>query len=181
MPKGKHLKTNQALKTYKISGFPYKTNLISTKRHIIIVGIGGNIGDTKRRFQKLFYFLKRDLFLDIVQTSSILKNPPFGYIDQPDFYNAVVILKTDLTPLKLLRYLLKIEKKFKRRREFKNSPRTLDIDIIFYDKITYKKSDLILPHPRYKERDSVMIPLKEIYKRNKKLFKKYNKTTKGNR
>ena len=175
--------TNHESRFYKIPKFPYKTNSISTKKHIVIVGIGGNIGDTKRRFQKLFYFLKRDIFLDIAQTSSILQNPPFGYINQPDFYNAVVILRTNLTPLKLLKHLLKIEKKFKRRREFKNSPRTLDIDIIFYDKITYKKSELTLPHPKYKERDSVLLPLNEILKSNKILFSKYkqvtNKTAKG--
>ena len=153
--------------------FPYKTDSISTKKHTVVVGIGGNIGDTKRRFQKLFYFLKRDIFLDITQTSSILQNPPFGYINQPDFYNAIIVLKTNLLPLKLIRYLLKIEKKFKRQREFKNSPRTLDVDIIFYDKITYKKDELIIPHPKYNERISVLLPLREILKNNKTLLKIY--------
>ena len=167
--------TNHELQFYKIPKFPYKTNSIPTKKHTVVVGIGGNIGDTKRRFQKLFHFFKRDTFLDIVQTSSILQNPPFGYTNQPDFYNAIMILKTNLPPLKLIRYLLKVEKKFKRRREFKNSPRTLDIDIIFYDKITYKKSELTLPHPGYKKRDSVLLPLNEIFKNNKTLFKMYKK------
>jgi len=155
-------------KFYKIKNFPYKSGQNHTKKHLVTVGIGGNIGDTKRRFQRLFYFLKRDLFVDVIQTSSILQNPPFGYLNQPDFYNAIVILKTNLTPRKLLKHLLKVEKKFGRKREFKNSPRTLDIDIIFYDKITYKKGDLTLPHPEYKKRDSVMLPLKEIrYKGDK--------------
>ena len=164
---------------HKIPKFPYKTDSIPTKKHTVVVGIGGNIGDTKRRFQKLFHFLKRDAFLDIVQTSSILQNPPFGYINQPDFYNAIMILKTNLSPIKLIRYLLKVEKKFKRQREFKNSPRTLDIDIIFYDKITYKKSELTLPHPKYKERDSVLLPLNEILKSNKILLKMYNNKLKS--
>ena len=181
--KTSNLKKSTQYSIHKISKFPYKTNSIPTKKHIIVVGIGGNIGDTKRRFQKLFYYFKKDPFIDIIQTSSILQNPPFGYINQPDFYNAIVVLKTNLTPLKLLRHLLKIEKKFKRRREFKNSPRTLDIDIIFYDKITYKKSELTLPHPKYKERDSVLLPLNEIFKSNKILFSMYkrvtNKTAKG--
>ncbi len=159
--------SNYKSRFIKISKFPYKTNSISTKKHTVVVGIGGNIGDTKRRFQKLFYYFKKDPFLDIMQTSSILQNPPFGYVNQPDFYNAVVVLKTNLTPLKLLRYLLKVEKKFKRRREFKNSPRTLDIDIIFYDKITYKKDELTIPHPKYHERDSVLLPLQEVLLRSK--------------
>ena len=162
-----NLKKSTQHSIHKIPKFPYKTNSISTKKHTVVVGIGGNIGDTKRRFQKLFYYFKKDPFLDIVQTSSILQNPPFGYINQPDFYNAVVILKTNLTPLKLLRHLLKVEKKFKRRREFKNSPRTLDIDIIFYDKITYKKDELTIPHPKYNERISVLLPLQEVLLRSK--------------
>ncbi len=162
-----NLKKSTQHSIHKIPKFPYKTNSISTKKHTVVVGIGGNIGDTKRRFQKLFYYFKKDPFLDIVQTSSILQNPPFGYINQPDFYNAVIVLKTNLTPLKLLRYLLKIEKKFKRRREFKNSPRTLDIDIIFYDKITYKKDELTIPHPKYNERISVLLPLQEVLLRSK--------------
>ncbi len=162
-----NLKKSTQHSIHKIPKFPYKTNSISTKKHTVVVGIGGNIGDTKRRFQKLFYYFKKDPFLDIKQTSSILQNPPFGYVNQPDFYNAVVVLKTNLTPLKLLRYLLKVEKKFKRRREFKNSPRTLDIDIIFYDKITYKKDELTIPHPKYHERDSVLLPLQEVLLRSK--------------
>jgi len=152
------------MKLFKIENFPYKKNGFSQKKHLIYIGIGGNVGDTKRRFQKLFYYLKRDLFIDILQTSPILKNPPFGYINQPDFYNAIILLKTNLSPRKLLKHLLKIEKKFGRKREFRNSPRTLDIDIIFYDKITYNKYDLVIPHPRFKERASVLIPLQYIQK-----------------
>jgi len=58
--------------------------------------------------------------------------------------------------------LLRIEKKFKRKREFKNSPRTLDLDIIFFDKIHYFKKDLIIPHRNYYKRESVLIPLSFI-------------------
>ncbi len=140
--------------------------------------MGGNVGDTKRRFQKLFYYFKRDIFLDIVQTSPVLQNPPFGYLEQPDFFNAIIILKTDLLPKRLLSHLLKIEKRFGRKRYFKNSPRTLDIDIIFYDKITYKKKDLIIPHPKYTQRDSVLIPFEEMIKSSLKLTKKYKKSIK---
>jgi 2-amino-4-hydroxy-6-hydroxymethyldihydropteridine diphosphokinase len=155
------------LKLFNIDKFPYKKTGCSSKKHLVYIGIGGNIGDVGRRFQKLFWYFKRDIFVDILQTSQILKNPPFGYLEQPDFLNAVMVLKTNLTPRSLLKYFQKTEKKFGRKREFKNSPRTLDIDIIFYDKITYNKYDLIIPHPKYKERESVLIPLNFIFKRNK--------------
>ncbi|NPA82624.1 MAG: 2-amino-4-hydroxy-6-hydroxymethyldihydropteridine diphosphokinase [Epsilonproteobacteria bacterium] len=143
-------------------GFYPKNLEKSQKRHIATVGIGGNIGNVRRRFKKLFRYLKTHPKVDILKTSPILKNPPFGFLDQDDFYNAVIVLKTNLSPKEFLNFLLHTEKHFKRERKFKNSPRTLDMDIIFFDKIKLNKKDLKIPHPKYKERDSVMIPLKYI-------------------
>ena len=146
-------------KWFKIKNFPYASKKRSTKKHTVVIGVGGNVGDTKRRMQKLFIFLKRGIFFDILETSPILKNPPFGYLKQDDFFNAIIVVKTNLTPLKLLKELQRVEKRFKRVRVFKNSPRTLDLDIIFYDKITVKKPNLTIPHPKWRERDSVLLPL----------------------
>ncbi len=103
--------------------------------------------------------MQRTKVLDLQCSSPIIKNPPFGYKDQNDFYNAVIIIKTDLNPRNLLKFALRVEQFFKRDRSFKNSPRTLDIDIIFFDKISISKKDLIIPHPNYHERESVLIPL----------------------
>jgi len=152
-------------KWFKIKNFPYISKKRSTKKHTAVIGVGGNVGDTKRRVQKLFVFFKRGTVFDILQTSPILKNPPFGYLEQDDFFNAVIVVKTNLTPLKLLKELQRVEKRFKRVRVFKNSPRTLDLDIIFYDKITVNKPDLTIPHPRYRERDSVLLPLYSLKRR----------------
>jgi 2-amino-4-hydroxy-6-hydroxymethyldihydropteridine diphosphokinase len=80
-------------------------------------------------------------------------------LDQKKFFNALVVLKTNLNPTQTLKRLLRIERKFKRKREFKNSPRTLDLDIIFFDNISVNKKDLIIPHSDFKNRDSVLIPL----------------------
>jgi len=102
------------LTKYKGEFFPYKAKK-SKFRYRVIIGIGGNIEDVKRRFNKLFFYIKRDKFLEIIQTSSILKNPPFGYLNQEFFYNAVMVIKTNLTPFELLNHLQKIEKHFKRK------------------------------------------------------------------
>jgi 2-amino-4-hydroxy-6-hydroxymethyldihydropteridine diphosphokinase len=110
-------------------------------------------------------FLKRGKVLDVLCTSPILKNPPFGFENQNDFYNAVIIVKTDLNPINLLKFVLRVEQFFKRDRAFENSPRTLDIDIIFYDKISIDKRDLTIPHPEYYKRESVLIPLMLIDRR----------------
>ncbi len=167
------------LKFYKKKFYPYKQNNFTGKKHFCIIGIGGNIGDTIRRFEKLFIFLKKDKDFKILQTSPILKNPPFGFLNQDDFYNAVLLLKTNLTPFQLLRKLQKIEQKFKRKRFFKNSPRTLDLDIIFYDKISIIKHFLIIPHKDWKKRESVVLPLKQLKLKKNFILRDYNKKLKN--
>ncbi len=139
--------------------YPYKAKKSSSKKHCAIIGIGGNIGDVIKRFKKLHFYLQQSSLVDIIESSPILKNPPFGYLDQPYFYNAIIVIRTDLSPHKLLKYLLFVEKRFKRIRNFKDSPRTLDLDMIFYDNISIRSKNLTLPHPHFHKRDSVLIPL----------------------
>ncbi len=139
--------------------FPYKSSQRTQKSHKVLLGIGGNVGDVKRRFEHLFHFLQRTPFVHILETAPILKNPPFGYLAQDDFHNTLILIETDLTPRVLLRYILNIEKKFGRKRLFKDGPRTLDIDIIFYDNVKMETLELTLPHPAWMARTSVLIPL----------------------
>jgi 2-amino-4-hydroxy-6-hydroxymethyldihydropteridine diphosphokinase len=153
---------NKNLTLYFDKNYPYKTKKKSDKRHIATLGIGGNIGNTRQRFQKLFIFLQRSKAVTVIQTSPILQNPAFGYTEQKDFYNAVIVVKTDLNPIRLLKFVLRVEKFFKRVRHFENSPRTLDIDILFYDRIFIHGRDLTIPHPHYQNRESVLIPLAYI-------------------
>ena len=128
-------------------------------RAVAVIGIGGNIGEVARRFDKVAEYLNRAGRVRVVATSPLLKNPPFGFKDQPDFLNAVMAVSTSLSPFALMRYLLWVERRFGRRRSFKNAPRTLDLDIIFYDDFCVRTRRLTLPHPHWKERDSVTIPL----------------------
>ena len=145
-------------KIIRTTYFPAKTRK-SDKRNKALIGIGCNLGNCIRRFKKVYRVINSHPKIDIVQTSIIYKNPPFGYLNQPDFYNSILVIKTDFSPFELLRYLLWIEKKFGRQRSFKNAPRTLDLDIILYNNVKIKTDKLILPHPHYKKRDSVLIPL----------------------
>lgn len=137
--------------------FPFETN--SMGRHKALLGIGGNIGDVLRRFEHLFWYFKRSPFIRIVETAPLLKNPPFGYVEQNDFYNSLILIETRLTPKALLCYILRTERVFGRKREFKNAPRTLDIDIIFYENVKMDTKTLTLPHPEWMTRSSVLIPL----------------------
>ena len=140
--------------------------LSSQSGYRALLGIGGNIGDVVRRFEHLFYYFKRSSLLRIIETAPIVRNPPFGYTEQGDFYNSLLLIETFLSPKALLRYLLRVEKLFGRKRLFKDGPRTLDIDIIFYENVKMETKDLTLPHPGWKERASVLIPLS--------MMKRYN-------
>ena len=143
--------------------YPYYTDAKSGYKALL--GIGGNIGDVLRRFEHLFWYLKRSKHVRIIETSPMLKNPPFGYTKQDDFYNALVLVETQLTPMMLLKYVLHVEKIFGRKRLFKDGPRTLDIDIIFYENVTMDTKILTLPHHGWKERTSVLIPLLHMKER----------------
>ena len=157
-----YLKKRDNRQIIKSREFPF-FNKKECKKADIIIGVGGNLGDSKRRFNKLLVKLKRDALLRVVATSIIYKNPPFGYLEQPFFYNTLLLVQSNLKPLELLGYTQRVEKFFKRKREFKDSPRTLDLDIIFYKNQVIKKAPkLIVPHPFWSKRDSVLIPLKVL-------------------
>jgi 2-amino-4-hydroxy-6-hydroxymethyldihydropteridine diphosphokinase len=96
--------------------------------------------------------------------SSLYSTEPVGFAGQPRFVNAVVELETELTPRELLDALLKIELAFGRDRagSFMNGPRTLDLDILFFDGLIVSEPGLEIPHPRLAERAFVLIPLNEI-------------------
>jgi len=150
--------------------YPYLLKKKYSKKKKVLLGIGGNIGDVVRRFIHLFYYFRKSKFINIIETTPILKNPPFGYLEQDDFYNSLIVIETNLTPKELLKYLLHVEKIFSRKRLFKDAPRTLDIDIIFYENIEINTTILSLPHPQWRKRDSVLIPLKYLSKRRKYNF-----------
>ena len=141
------------------SHFPYNTDRRNSGAHRALLGIGGNIGDTLRRFEHLFWVLQRSRLLEIIECSPILRNPPFGYTEQEDFYNALILVSTKLPPKALLRYILRVEKRFGRKRTFQDAPRTLDIDMIYYEGVRMETERLNLPHPGHLSRASVQIPL----------------------
>lgn len=157
------------LKLYFNNIYPYQNNQKnykkqSNKNHTVTIGIGGNIGDVRKRFRLLFKMLKDDSRFILESSSPILKNPPFGYLAQDDFFNAIIVLRTNMSPIECLNTFQRYEYRFKRTRSFQDAPRTLDIDIIFYDKIQLESKRLIIPHKGYKQRPSVLIPLGYIPK-----------------
>jgi len=152
-------KLNESLTTFKGLHYGYKTFQKSSHRYRVSVGIGGNIGDVKRRFEHLFFVLKRDKRVELLETSLILKNPPFGFKNQDDFFNSIIVLQVSMQPTYFLDYLMRLEKKFARKRSSANAPRTLDLDIIFFDNRVIQTPRLQIPHASWSQRESVVIPL----------------------
>lgn len=140
--------------------FPFvKKQTLTIRRYRVLIGIGGNVGDVVLRFKKLVRYWNEHPLIDILQTTSLLRNPPFGYIEQNDFVNGVMIISTSLSPYEFLQFILKTEKKFGRKRSFKDAPRTLDIDIIFFERKSVYNESLKIPHPYWQERASVVLPI----------------------
>ncbi|MBL7856911.1 MAG: 2-amino-4-hydroxy-6-hydroxymethyldihydropteridine diphosphokinase [Cyclobacteriaceae bacterium] len=98
----------------------------------------------------------------VLKASSVYKTAAWGKQDQPEFYNQVISVETELSPALLLEQVLAIEHEMKRKREEKWGPRIIDIDILFYHDIVKQQVDLILPHPGISSRRFVLEPLAEI-------------------
>lgn len=160
-------KLNDKLTLYKTANFPFCTKKQSNKRYQVTIGIGGNLGDVKKTFDKLFLCLMKDTRFDILMSSPLLKNPPFGYLEQNYFLNGIIAIKTNLAPNDFLRNMQRLENRFGRKRSFQDAPRTLDIDIIFFDKKKINTKNLIVPHKDWANRESVIIPLEEMKRINK--------------
>ncbi len=139
--------------------FPLTISENRSYKHSAVVGIGGNQGDVRERFKRLYMYFLRSSLVSVSETSPIFKNPPFGYLEQSDFYNAVMVIRTSLKPKAFLKFLLHTERIFGRKRSFKNAPRTLDLDLIFFDDIKMRSKRLTLPHPYWSARESVVLPL----------------------
>ncbi len=144
------------------------------KNNIVYLAIGSNINPTKNIKLALKELAKIG---KIISVSKLIKTKPEGYLNQADFLNGALKFQTALMPKDLLKELKNIEQKLKRNTPFRNGPRTIDIDIIFYGNLILKTPDLIIPHPRADKRFFVLKPLSEIAPRKTHpLLKKQVKT-----
>lgn len=131
-------------------------------RNIAYIALGTNIGKRDQHLHQAISFLKEEQNIKLVMTSSVYETDPVGYTDQDPFFNMVIKVETTLLPLELLAICQKIEQKLGRRREIRWGPRTIDLDILLYNKENIESENLIVPHPRMTERGFVLIPLLEI-------------------
>jgi len=126
----------------------------------IYLALGSNLGDRQGNLWLARKALSPEVL--ILRTSPIYLTPPWGYADQPDFFNQVIEVRTHLAPLPLLDFLKAIEAEMGRMENFRNGPRLIDLDILFYGRRVVESESLQIPHPRLVERAFVLVPLCDL-------------------
>lgn len=126
------------------------------------IALGGNLEDPVALFLDYLQYIDNHPNMQCIKRSSLYQSAAIGYTGQPDFINAVILIETSLSAMALLDDLQVMEKHHGRQRLFKNSPRTLDLDLLLYDSEVIENDRLLLPHPRMLQRAFVLLPLLEI-------------------
>jgi len=126
------------------------------------IGLGSNLEAPRDQLERAMSALALLPLSECVARSSLYASAPVGPQDQPDFINAVAAIRTRLSPLALLDQLQALEQRHRRVRDRHWGPRTLDLDLLWYDGLTHRSPRLTLPHPEMPHRRFVLEPLAEI-------------------
>ena len=145
-------------------GLPFENVSVTIERswHQVYLAVGSNMGDKNAYIENGVKELAETEGIKNVNMSGLLVTKPYGGVEQDDFINGAIALETLLTPQELLERLHEIEQHANRERIIHWGPRTLDLDIIFYDKLVYESDELIIPHIDMQNRDFVLKPLAEL-------------------
>jgi 2-amino-4-hydroxy-6-hydroxymethyldihydropteridine diphosphokinase len=133
--------------------------------HRVYLGLGSNLGnrlDNLRAAVEALQVPHEPAVVHVTCCSSIYETEPWGYLDQPAFYNQAVEIETDLAPLDLLAHLKQIEQILGREQTFLYGPRLIDLDILLFDDLVIDLPGLKVPHSFMAERNFVLVPLAEM-------------------
>lgn len=137
----------------------------------LILSTGSNIGERVEFLEKAKNLLSKSF--QLIESSRIYESPAVDYLNQPNFLNQVLHLKSSIeNPSDVLKMTLEIENELGRKREIDKGPRTLDIDILFWNLDSIDLPNLQVPHPRMFQRSFIAHPLFEL-KISKKLQEKF--------
>ncbi len=135
---------------------------IVRQKHTAYLSLGSNLGDKEGYLDFAIDQLNKDDYIKVNKISGYIVTAPYGNIDQDDFLNGCVEIETLYTPMELLSVINDIEQSAGRKRLVHWGPRTLDIDIIFYDRDIIIEEKLKIPHVEMAKREFVLEPLAEI-------------------
>lgn len=143
---------------------PFEDISVNTTKswHTAYIGIGSNMGDSQKIISDAINVIESDRYCTVKKIAPIIKTKPYGYTEQDDFFNTVIEIKTLREPDLLLKFLQETELSFGRRRLIHWGPRTLDLDILFYDDLITSNPLLTLPHPEIEKREFVLTSLRDI-------------------
>ncbi|HLF73307.1 MAG TPA: 2-amino-4-hydroxy-6-hydroxymethyldihydropteridine diphosphokinase [Anaerolineales bacterium] len=128
--------------------------------HTVYLALGSNLGNRLANLKQAIAALPPQM--EVKARSHVYETPPWGHEDQPKFLNQVVMAETYLEPEPLLRHLKRLETALGRKVSFQYGPRSIDIDILFYDDLVLDTPSLVIPHPHLHERGFVLLPLMDI-------------------
>ena len=134
------------------------------KTHMVYLGLGTNLGDKQKNLNDAIRMLGNQVG-EVEKVSSVIETEPEGFKSDNMFLNAVVKVRTSLSPFELLDITQDVEKSLGRKEKSSNGiyhDRVIDIDILLYDDINISTPRLVIPHPRMTQREFVMAPLTEI-------------------
>lgn len=130
--------------------------------HTVYLSVGSNMGDKEKNLNSAIALLKEDEQCRVMKVSPFIITAPVGGVEQDDFLNGALELKTLLTPEELLEFIGKIETKLERVRTIHWGPRTIDLDILYYDSEVIRTEQLTIPHPEIQNREFVLKPMCDI-------------------
>jgi 2-amino-4-hydroxy-6-hydroxymethyldihydropteridine diphosphokinase len=126
----------------------------------VYLSLGSNLGNRRANLKKALGLLGDSV--EIVKVSSVYDTEPVGVGEQPRFLNLMCCVNTNIGPMQLLSLIKGIEAGMGRDPSLRDAPRIIDIDIIFYGDTIIESPDLIIPHPRMRDRAFVLVPFGEI-------------------
>jgi 2-amino-4-hydroxy-6-hydroxymethyldihydropteridine diphosphokinase len=130
--------------------------------NIAYIGIGSNVGVQINKIDFAVELINENPYCEVTAVSSIYESAPYGKIDQEDFFNAVIEIKTYFEPKDLFHFLKSVEGQVGRKRAEKWGPREIDLDILFYNNLIFSDEEIKIPHKDLLNRDFVVVPLIEI-------------------
>ena len=151
----------EIVKPYAPVRLPFRGLSVRVRRnwHRAYVGVGSNVGDRHAHIKAAVEALRANPLVELRQISDMIITKTYGGVQQEDFVNGVLELDTLLEPRQLLRLLQEIEKEEGRTRTIHWGPRTLDLDILFFDRLVTADKELTIPHPDMENRRFVLEPL----------------------
>jgi len=127
-----------------------------------VLGLGGNIGDSRKLIAQAIDLLATDSAIEVEAASGLYETPPWGKLDQPPFLNAAVLIETSYSPRRLLEAILGVERQLGRERTDRWGPRTIDIDILLFGGAKVDEPGLTIPHLNLTERAFALVPLIDV-------------------